>query len=384
MKVFIDGRFLSQPVTGVQRYGREVLSAFDALLNEQKLASSIRIEVLAPPGCSIDFDVRYIRMRQVGWFSGHIWEQLVLPLAAKGGVLFCPSNTAPIASLLVAQPVVVTVHSLSFLYQPTSYTGLFRCIYSVLASLICRFAKAIITPSESEKQALVSRFPGAVDRIHRVQNGSVPRAFRDEMKQAHKSPHELKESFVLFVGSLVESKNLQTLLEAMSIVNNQTRLVLRVVGSCGKGLRPAKYSIPPTIQKLVNFDGQVSVDRLVQLYRDASCLVFPSYYEASPLPPLEAMALGCPVIASRIPALVERCGNAALYCDPSNAADIARKILQLIEDSNLRDALRQKGFERAAAFSWDRTAAETLSVILKVAGNHDETVIRVEDVPGNF
>jgi glycosyltransferase involved in cell wall biosynthesis len=382
-KIFIDGRFLSQPVTGVQRYGRELLSAFDALVNEQKMASSITIEVLVPPGCAIDLALRHIRIRQVGWFSGHLWEQLILPLAVKGGVLFCPGNTAPIVSLLFGQPVAVTVHSLSFLYQPASYTGLFRCFYRALVGLICRFAKAVITPSESEKQVLVSRYPAAADRIHDVQNGSVPRAFTNETKKARDCPHALKERFVLFVGSLVESKNLQTLLEAMEIVNHQTRLVLRVVGSCGKGLQPAKYRIAPSVKQLVNFDGQVSVDRLVQSYRDASCLVLPSYYEASPLPPLEAMALGCPVLVSRIPALVERCGDAALYFDPRSAADIAHQISQVMDNSDLRAALRQKGFERAAAFSWERTAAETLAVILKVAGNDGNAAARIEDSPGN-
>ena len=372
MKVFVDGRFLSQPVTGVQRYGRELLSAFDDLLNNQALASSVSIEVLAPHGRALDFTARHIRLRRVGWFSGHIWEQFVLPLAAKGGVLFCPSNTAPIASLLVAQAVVVTVHSLSFLHQPTSYTGTFRCLYGFLVSLTCRFANAIITPSLAEKQALVSRYPAAAGRIHGVQNGGLPRAFGDEMKEARQHTQELEEPFVLFVGSLVESKNLQTLLEAMTIVNNRTRLPLRVVGGRGNGLRPAKYRIAPAIQQLVNFEGQVGFDRLVQSYRNALCLVFPSYYEASPLPPLEAMALGCPVIASRIPALVERCADAALYCDPTNAEAIARQILQLVEDSDLRATLRQRGFERAAAFGWERTAAETLSIILKVAGKHGD------------
>ena len=372
-KIFIDGRFLSQPVTGVQRYGRELLSAFDALLNEQKMASSIAIEVLVPSGCSIDFDVRHIRIRHVGWFSGHIWEQIVLPLLTKGGVLLCPSNTAPIASLVVAQPVVVTVHSLSFLHQPSSYTRLFRWLYSFLLGVVFRFAEAIITPSAAEKAALASRYPAAADKIHGVQNGSIPRAFAEEMKNARQSPHESKEPFVLFVGSLVESKNLQTLLDAMTIVNHQTRLALRVVGSCGQGFRPAKYTIVPAVQELVSFEGQVDMQRLIELYRGAACLVFPSYYESSGLPPLEAMALGCPAIVSRIPALVERCGDAALYCDPRNAAAIARQILQLLADSDLRAALRQKGFERAAAFSWERTAAETLAVILTAAGRRGNT-----------
>src|SRR5499426_2842207 len=202
------------------------------------------------------------------------------------------------------------------------------------------------------------------------------------MIEAREHTQELEEPFVLFVGSLVESKNLQTLLEAMTLVNNRTRLPLRVVGGCGNGLRPAKYRIAPAIHPRVTFEGQVGLDRLVQLYRNALCLVFPSYYEASPLPPLEAMALGCPVIASRIPALVERCADAALYCDPTNAEAIARQILQLVENSDLRATLRQRGFERAAAFGWERTAAETLSIILKVAGNRGDPVIRAEDSPG--
>jgi glycosyltransferase involved in cell wall biosynthesis len=114
----------------------------------------------------------------------------------------------------------------------------------------------------------------------------------------------------------------------------------------------------------LEFLGQVDDPaRLVEIYRSAFCLVYPSFYESSGLPPVEAMACRCPVIASDIPVLVERCGEAALYCDPKEPADIARKIEALLDDPTLRASLIEKGVARAGEFTWRNCALQTLAVM---------------------
>ena len=108
------------------------------------------------------------------------------------------------------------------------------------------------------------------------------------------------------------------------------------------------------------------MEDLIKLYRSASCFVFPSFYESFGFPPLEAMACGCPVVVSNAGSLPEICGDAAVYCDPFNANDIAEKIMLVITNETLQEELRQKGMAQAKKFSWERCARETFAVIEKV------------------
>jgi len=125
-----------------------------------------------------------------------------------------------------------------------------------------------------------------------------------------------------------------------------------------------EFPIPEEIRDRFLFRGQVNdAAEIFGLYRRAACFLFPSYYEASPLPPMEAMATGCPVVASAIPSHHERLGDAALYCDPDDASDIARKVASVLRDEGVASGLRSRGIKRASEFTWHRCALETLRAI---------------------
>ncbi|MCL4442313.1 MAG: glycosyltransferase family 4 protein [Firmicutes bacterium] len=365
-QIFINARFLTQSITGVQRYAHELIKALDYLIERGEIDTSrYKFELLAPRrGILHDLGLKHIPMRRVGYLSGHAWEQFELPFYSTGGLLFCPGNTAPVLSLMSGRATVVTVHSLSYLLFPEAYSPAFRTFYKMIVPLVLRRAGAVITVSLSEQEQIIKNYAPDRDRLHVIQNGAISKNFLDNIEGVSTPPEHSSHPFVLFVGSLSKAKNLQAVLQAIDILGNDEGVSLVVVGEGGKTFNKGEFNYSEKLISKVDFKGQVDdLRELIQFYRSASCLVFPSLYESSGLPPIEAMACGCPVIASSIPALMERCGDAAVYCDPQNPADIAGKIRLLINDVSLREALRQKGFERAKHFTWEKCARETFSVI---------------------
>jgi glycosyltransferase involved in cell wall biosynthesis len=119
-------------------------------------------------------------------------------------------------------------------------------------------------------------------------------------------------------------------------------------------------------QKNIIFSGYIPDDELIRLYSEAKLFVYPSYYEGFGLPPLEAMACGCPVVVSNVASLPEVCGNAAQYVDPDNIEGIAEGIHKVLTDEPLRQSMMEKGLERAKLFSWEKAAKEHIKVFEEV------------------
>jgi glycosyltransferase involved in cell wall biosynthesis len=170
---------------------------------------------------------------------------------------------------------------------------------------------------------------------------------------------------MLGVGSLISRKNLQGAIDAATIVNEQVRLPLILVGSGHRGMQKVGIKLPASdsVQIPRHF---TSCEELVALYRSAVCLLFPTFYEGFGLPAVEAMAYGCPVITSDIPVMREVCGDAALYCNPNRPDDIANKVKLLAASAEMQAQLSSRGLKRAAQFSWERCARETLQVLQNV------------------
>lgn len=363
-KVFINGRFLTQPMTGVQRYATELVRQWDQWLSDRRLdATQWSMEVLAPRSAKT-LDLRSIPIRQVGRWTGHLWEQVELPRYAKDGILFCPCNTAPVRSLLGPSQVVVTVHDLSYRYFPRAYSRTFRAIYGLLTPLVFRQSDLILTDAESERKVMARDFPSAADRIRVVHLGGAGRSLVDN---GNRVPLDdgLAKPYLLYVGSLCGRKNVDGLLAATErLAARFPALTTVLCGSTAKAFTQtaAKAKQLPNVV----FLGRVSDEKLTHLYRHAECLVFPSFQEGSGLPPLEAMANGCPVVASAIPVHYEHLGDAALYCNPHDPDDIARKIETVLGHPGLADGLRRRGLRKASEYTWNRCAAETLEAIAEI------------------
>jgi alpha-1,3-rhamnosyl/mannosyltransferase len=171
---------------------------------------------------------------------------------------------------------------------------------------------------------------------------------------------------MLFAGALEPRKNLIRLLDAVQLLRTKSRHVppLVLVGSSGWRNDEIMTRIRSAGSWLVLL-GAVPRSDLVALMGGASVLAYPSLSEGFGLPVLEAMACGTPVIAARIPPIVEIAGDAALLVNPHDAEDIAEGLVRVLEDSCLRRDLARRGLAQAAKFSWERTATGTLSAYAK-------------------
>lgn len=357
-KLVINGRFLTQPVTGVQRYARELVLAIDHILDDRR---DLEVHLLTPRLPEKAPEFRNIVHRTVGTFQGHLWEQLDLPRFAKGATLFCPGNTAPAACLMGSTRVVVTVHDLSYLYFPTAYSHSFRFLYNALMPLVLSKADAVITVSKSEQGSILKHYPYAKERLFAIQNGGLTVG----IDLSSRPPTSATDPVVLYVGSLSKRKNFPGMLEVAKRLVYKRGFRFVFVGSAPDGIIDSLKEIPIDIQDRIRFLGQVNDWRLLmEQYRSATCFFFPSLYEASPLPPVEAMACGCPVIAAKIPSLIERCNDAALYCNPHDVEDMANAVEILIDNPSLQENLRLNGYRQAKKYSWHNCALQTLDLIL--------------------
>jgi glycosyltransferase involved in cell wall biosynthesis len=360
MHFSINGRFLTQPITGVQRYAIELTNALDRILDEHK---DIKITVWSPRLRAERPRWRNLLLREEGRLHGNLWEQFELPFLCRNELLFCPGNTSPIACLLRKQPVLTVIHDLSYLHFPAAYSWRFRLWYNIVVPMAMKFAKSLLTVSETERKSIVRHFPEVASKIWAIPNGGWP---GDNPPDTSWHPDNQKP--ILYVGSLSKRKNFPALLEAAIALSRRRGLRFRFVGGIERSLASPDTSVPPDVGQLIKFEGATNdVNLLARYYSEAAMFVFPSLYESSALPPAEAMAFGCPVIVSDIPALRERCAEAALYCETSTQG-IIDAIESLVDSQELQLKFSQLGRQHVRAITWGACAKSTLDVIRETIG----------------
>lgn len=364
----LNGRFLMQSVTGVQRVAREALMVFDAMA----FAGDIPIpRLLLPAGELVARpDLQAIRPEVVGKRGGHAWEQLELPVHCGAEPLLCLGNTAPLSRLMQSgRPVVTMVHDLSYKYFPAAYDWKFRAFYGALMPRILKRSERVVTVSHAEELSIAKHYPflEGSDRLGFLQNGGIPDA---AAAQAFAAPCPGKEArgYGIYVGSLTKRKNAEGVLKgAVAFLKAYPEMRFVVIGSTGASFGGVEVEIPDEVKDRLEFRGQINeAQKIYEAFAGARFLLFPSFYEASPLPPIEAMTFGCPVISSTIPSLKERCGDAALYCEGGDPDSVQAAIRKLMEEPGLWEAKSEASRARAATYSW-RAQAEGLLALCEAA-----------------
>ena len=360
--IYINGRFLTQPNTGVQRYAREIVANFDLMLEKSQLAHEVCIRCLVPPGTARSTLWKHITIEDVGVNRGNLWEQIDLPLYLKGGFLFSPSNTGPV----LYQNQAVTFHDASVFAVPHAYSFWFRLKYRLIFKSLARLAKIIFTVSKFSRGELSRYLKYSSEKlkvIHLAGDHLDPTRADTSILSRH---NLLKDRYIFMVGSQSLHKNHASVWKALESINSGTKVVFagaqyqKIFNREGTRARAKDFILL----------GYITDEELKALYLNALCIVFPSYYEGFGLPILEAMWCGCPVLCARAASLPEVARDAALFFNPMDSSDIANAINQVMLDQQLRSSLIQKGYQRAKDFSWRITASQTMDVLLTAMENH--------------
>jgi glycosyltransferase involved in cell wall biosynthesis len=354
IRISVNGRFLGQRITGAQRYARELLLALDRCLLEQQDRNRLSMTVLVPRTTS---GPRLVAgaLRAVGRAQGQLWEQLELPRHVGSTVLLNLCNTAPITG----RNMVATILDASVYAVPEAYSLAFRTWYRIMIPSVGRRARRVITISNFSRGEL-HRYAGITPEKTTVIPGSGEHVLEHSPDQAVLPRLGLgSRPYILAVSSQSRHKNLTGIVAAFNQLGSvDVDLVL-----AGGGNPRVFNATASGSGERVRVAGYVTDAELRALYQHAACLLYPSLYEGFGLPPLEAMACGCAVITSRAASLPEVCGDAALYCNPNDPADIARALRLVLQDENLREDLRRRGLERSARFRWTDSARSLLALL---------------------
>jgi len=355
-RIYINARFLTQSMTGVQRYATEVVRALDNLLSSGEIdPSRYEFVMLAPKNAQYDPGFQNIPLKIVGRFTGHLWEQFELPLHARSGYLISLCNTAPMFKLRQS----VTIHDAAVFSMPGQYTFAFRTWYKVLYNVLGKVADKIMTVSQFSRGDLLRHVAVAERKVPVILEGKE-HALAMEPDLSLLEKHGVKsKSYVLAVSSMSPNKNFHAIVEAIERMGDVDFDIVIAGGTNPKIFSKTETPLPERVKHV----GYVTDAQLRALYENASCFVFPSFYEGFGLPPLEAMALGCPVIMSRSASLPEVGGDAVVYIDPNSPQDLADKIQLVMNDTALQESLGQKGLERAGLFTWEKCAREMFQLL---------------------
>ncbi|MEW6570093.1 MAG: glycosyltransferase family 1 protein [Nitrospirota bacterium] len=308
-----------------------------------------------------------IREIAIGAPSIFLWDQLSIRQVEereKFDLIFNPKYSVPLTARC---RTVFVCHGLDWYVMPRGSRWFDRLSHRYLIPRYAKKADAVIAVSNTTRQHVIEYLGVDESRVHTVYLG-VDEAFKKPIPQgklaAIRSAYRLPERFYLYVGQIYPPKNFGRLLKAYARVGPKLGIPLVVAGEhrwlCGEELALVDQL---GISAWVVRPGWIDRDTLPCFYALAEALLLPSLYEACPIPILEAMSSGCPVVTANRYGTQELVGQAGVLVDPEDMDSIADGMSRLVSDDSLRKQLIEAGQKRAQNFSWEKCARETLSVL---------------------
>ncbi len=348
--IAFNGKFFGAALTGVHRVAEQIIAATDALItqqsgNESDYAIVIRNNVKVPSYHNITCVEENPLVRRIPKMA---WEQLYFPLARRKDFILNLCNLGP----LFHRNSATMIHDAQVYSTPESYSLSFRLRYKFIFFFIGRRHRIIFTVSEFSKKELVRYGVASADKIVVVHNGCdhVLQVRPDETLLASLNLRPAR--YVLALANTQKHKNIAVLLQAFARPELKDEVLVLFGGATQADFENLGHVVPPNVR----FTGRITDSQLVGLMVNAGALAFPSLTEGFGLPPLEAMALGCPVVAAPLGALPEVCGDAALYADPFSPQAWSARIHTALDDEAARRTLIGNGRRQASLFTWERAA----------------------------
>lgn len=343
---------MTQPLSGVQRYAREILGALDRLLSDRDSGFD-RIEVLLPRPVEAP-DWKGLNLRVIPGGDGHFWEQVTLARAARDGRLLSLGNAGP----MLHPDHVVCLHDAHLFDMPEAFSKPYRLWHRTLRPVLARRARGLVTVSDHSACRLAHHLGVKATQFDIIPNSA------EHVLQWPTSPDAptryglQRGAYLLCVGNQSPNKNLDALIKAHATLGASVPPLALVGGDV-----PGVATVDTTRGSAVHL-GRVPDTDLRGLYDGAAGFVFPSLNEGFGIPPLEAMELGVPVICARSGAMPDVLGDAPMWFDPRNGADMARAMGEFSKLSQpARAAMVVRGKTVAAQYRWHDSAARLLAVV---------------------
>ncbi|MBI6183617.1 glycosyltransferase family 4 protein [Serratia proteamaculans] len=345
--IYINARFLTQDLTGVQRFAESIATALTEIRSD--------LVFVSPDGIKRKDVADRLNVVVTGRNKGHFWEQIELPryLKSQGSPLLINlGNTAPI----MYAKKISTLHDITYKKFPQSYSMKFRMVYDLLIPRVLKTSLMLLTVSEFSKKEIADFYKYPIDKLHVIYNASS-----DFFKNRNVSCEEL---FILAVSSNNYHKNFHGLISAYEKMTSELNIKLKIIGgSNGSFSASGAASSEMLSSERIEFLGRVSDEELVKLYSSALAFVFPSLYEGFGIPPLEAQACGCPVLSSKLASMPEVLQESALFFDPMDENQFIKALERITQEKELRNELREKGYRNIERFSWELSAKKLNAII---------------------
>jgi glycosyltransferase involved in cell wall biosynthesis len=364
-RIALEARSLSTLGGGVRTYTMEVIRR---LLSRKSTS---------------EYHVVYDARRYVGTFEGateHVvpirhpllrffWDQWQLPSALRRIAPDLVHYFKPAMATRAVAQSVATMYDVMPLLFPDTQTFAQRTYWRQQLPRTARLCTHLLTISECSKRDIVENLQVAPERITVTPPGVDPR-FRPvppAARAALRGQYRLPERFYLFLGTIEPRKNIARLIRAFSRIAGAVPHDLVIAGKWGWRFGDVKTAAAnPRIRSRVHFLSHVAAEDLPALYSAADAFIFPSLYEGFGLPPLEAMACGTPVVTSNVSSLPEAVGPHAELVNPRDEEALARAMERLVMDRTVHDRLANEGVVWSRAFTWDRTAEQTIAVYTRL------------------
>ncbi|MBL8233163.1 MAG: glycosyltransferase family 4 protein [Bryobacterales bacterium] len=369
MRFAIDAHAIGQHLTGNEVYIRNLLDRFVAVDPDAEFIAYLSAEEAARqlPGRIRHRSVSANPFVRLGWELGR-------KVNAERAALLHVQYTAP---LWCNVPLVVSVHDVSFLEHPEFFSASRVTQLQQTVKRTVKKAARVLTVSEFSRAAIERHYPEARGKTLVTPN-AVSATFRpmqrDQARARVQQELGIPSPFLLNVGDLQPRKNQTGLIRAFEefVRNNPSQPHHLVVAGQSKfdGDVVKQAAARSSVASRIHFTGYVDDTFLRLLYNACELFVFPSFYEGFGIPILEAMACGCAVACAKTSAMPEVADGAAIFFDPRSIAEMARAIQDMVLNPEMRARYERLGPARASAFSWDRTARQTLDVYYDVAGAH--------------